>query len=318
LGSSRRRQLREGSAEAPVLAPSPGEDPPWASQVVQRVQDFLRQQDKDQTGFVTRSDVQKLQEEDLPCSTEELELILDGLDAASTGQISTEEFTAELRQFLSSQKVARHHHRRRKAASRRVPLVLPSPALEGVDSEEQRHFAAFMDQLGMDKTSEEQEMWQLWVKRRQDEAQLRGSLEDFLAEMRNRSHEAKSKKEALEVTLNKHVAEHDQKVHQLCETVGRQMEQERQRLEQESAARSQQRRMELQRALDASEREVQSLVTAQRELEAQCHRLRSTQQAARAENQQLEDTTWVLEDHLQHLQQQLQQTHRQLQATRAA
>lgn len=57
-------------------------------------------------------------------------------------------------QFLSSQKAARLH-RRRKTASRRVRLVIPSPALEGVESEERRHFAAFMDQLGTDNVSEE-------------------------------------------------------------------------------------------------------------------------------------------------------------------
>jgi len=48
-----------------------------------------------------------------------------------------------------------------------------------------------------------QEIWQLWVKLRQDEPQLLGNLEDFLAKMRHRIQEAKSKKEALEVTLNK-------------------------------------------------------------------------------------------------------------------
>lgn len=48
-----------------------------------------------------------------------------------------------------------------------------------------------------------QEIWQLWVKLRQDEPQLLGNLEDFLAKMRRRIQEAKSKKEALEMTLNK-------------------------------------------------------------------------------------------------------------------
>lgn len=57
-------------------------------------------------------------------------------------------------QFLSSQKAARDH-RQLKTTSRRVRLVLPSPVLEGVDSEERRHFAAFMDQLGTDDISEE-------------------------------------------------------------------------------------------------------------------------------------------------------------------
>lgn len=183
-----------------------------------------------------------MQEEDFPCSTEELELIFDGLDAAGTGQLSTEEFTAGLckcqhaaskqpglirdmapagepetlpllggirwpkkrpharvsaygwhgegsycaeaacrshgvgsvgvwallppwlgteglgyllaGQFLSSQKTTRNH-RRRKTASRRVRLALPSPALDGANSEEQRHFAAFMEQLGTDNVSDE-------------------------------------------------------------------------------------------------------------------------------------------------------------------
>lgn len=48
-----------------------------------------------------------------------------------------------------------------------------------------------------------QEIWQLWAKLRKDEPQLLGNLEDFLAKMRHRIQEARSKKEALEVTLNK-------------------------------------------------------------------------------------------------------------------
>lgn len=57
-------------------------------------------------------------------------------------------------QFLSSQTAAREN-RRRKTASRRVRLVLPSPGLPGADSEERRHFAAFMEQLGTGNLSEE-------------------------------------------------------------------------------------------------------------------------------------------------------------------
>ncbi|XP_054660078.1 ras-related protein Rab-44 [Grus americana] len=316
MGSSRRKQLREGSGKAPAAAPSSGEEPPWASEIMERVQDFFRERDKDQAGFITRSDVQRLQEENFPCSMEELELVFDGLDAAGTGRLSTEEFIAGLWQFLSSQKAARDH-RQLKTTSRRVRLVLPSPVLEGVDSEERRHFAAFMDQLGTDDISEEQEIWQLWVKLRQDEPQLLGNLEDFLAKMRRRIQEAKSKKEALEMTLNKRVAEHNKEVQQLCEALEQQIQQEQQRLQQESMARSHQHDMELQRALDASEREVQRLVMAQMELEARCRSLRSTQQATSTENQQLEESNRVLEDRLQHLHQQLQQTHGRLRTARA-
>ncbi|NXI66885.1 RAB44 protein, partial [Anseranas semipalmata] len=298
MGSSRRRQLRKG----------PSEEPLWASEVMQRVQDFIQEHHKDQAGFITRSDMQKLQGEDFPCSTEELELLFDGLDAAGTGQLSTEEFTAGLRQFLSSQKASRDH-RRRKTASRRSCLALASPSLEGMDSEERRHFAAFMDQLGTDDISEEQEIWQLWSKLRKDEPQLLGNLEDFLAKMRHRIQEARSKKESLEVTLNKCVAEHNQEVQQLCAALEQQIQQEQQRLEQESMARSHLHGTELQQVLDAREREVQRLVAAQVELERQCRSLRSTQQAASTENRQLEESNRVLEEQLQHIYLQLQQTH---------
>ncbi|NXF13775.1 RAB44 protein, partial [Smithornis capensis] len=219
-------------------------------------------------------------------------------------------------QFLSSQKAAREH-RRRKTASRRVRLVLPIPALEEVDSEERRHFAAFMDQLGTDNVSEEQEIWQLWVKLRQDEPQLLGNLEDFLAKMRHRIQEARSKKEALEVTLNTRVAEHDKEVQQLCEVLEQQIQQEQQRLELKSVARSQQHVAELRRVLDASEREVQRLVTAQTELERRCRSLRSTQHVTSTENRELEESNRALEDHLQHLHQQLEQTQGHLRAMRA-
>ncbi|NXB49556.1 RAB44 protein, partial [Leucopsar rothschildi] len=316
LGSSRRRQLQEGSREAPGPEPIPGEEPPWASEIMQRVQQLLSDRDTEQTRVVTRSDMQKLQEEGLPCSREELELVFDGLDAAGTGSLGTEEFTAGLRQFLSSQKAAREH-RRRKTASRRVRLVLPTPALEGGDSEERRHFAAFMEQLGTGNLLEEQEIWQLWVKLRQDEPQLLDNLEDFLAKMRHRIQEARSEKEALELALNKRVAEHDKDVQQLCEVLEQQILQEQLRLQQQRMVRSQQQGEELQRMLDASEREVQRLVTAQMELERRCRSLHSSQQVTSRENQQLEESNRALEHQLQHLHQQLQQTQGHLRTMRA-
>ncbi|NXO94268.1 RAB44 protein, partial [Certhia brachydactyla] len=316
LGSSRRKQLHQGSGEAPAPEPGPSEEPPRASEIIQKVQHLLSDRDTEQEGVVTRSDVQKLQEEGLPCSREELELVFDGLDAAGTGRLGTEEFMAGLRQFTSSQKAAREH-RRRKTASRRVQLVLPTPGLEGVDSEERRHFSAFMEQLGTGNLLKEQEIWQLWVKLRQDEPQLLGSLQDFLAKMRQRIQEARSEKEALELTLNKRVAEHDKDVQQLCEVLEQQIQQEQLRLQQQSMARSHQHGEELQRALEASEREVQRLVTAQTELERRCRSLHSSQQVTSTENQQLEESNRALEQHLQHLHQQLQQTQGHLRTMRA-
>ncbi|XP_021232556.1 ras-related protein Rab-44 isoform X1 [Numida meleagris] len=306
MGSSRRRQLRKDL----------GEEPPWAAAVMQRVQDIIQEQHGDTEGFITRADMQKLQEVVVPCSTEELELLFDGMDAAGTGQLSAEEFTAGLRQFLSSQKASKEH-RRRKAASRRSCLVLASPTWEEMDSEERKHFAAFMEQLGVDDRWEEHEIWQLWAKLRNDEPQLLGNLEAFLAKMRHRIQEARSKKEALEEALNKRVAEHNREVQQLCEALEQQIQEERQRMEQESTARSRLHCAMLQRALDAREKELQRLVAVQEELEARCRSVLSTQRAASAENRQLEESNRALEEQLQHIHAQLQQTHECLRAAMA-
>lgn len=50
MGSSRRRQLCKDSG--------PSEEPLWESKVMQKVQDFIQGHHKDQTGFITRSDMQ--------------------------------------------------------------------------------------------------------------------------------------------------------------------------------------------------------------------------------------------------------------------
>ncbi|OXB67203.1 hypothetical protein ASZ78_015844 [Callipepla squamata] len=331
MGSSRRRQLRRD------------EEQPCTAAVMQRVRDIIQEHCGDPEGFITRADMQKLREEVIPCSTEELEMLFDGMDAAGTGQLSAEEFTSGLWQLLSSQQPSREH-RRRKAAARRSGLVLSSPTWEGMGSEERKHFAAFMEQLGVDDRWEEQEIWQLWAKLRKDEPQLLGNLEAFLAKMRQRIQEARSKKEALEETLNRRVAEHNQEVQQLCEALEQQIQEERQRLEQEvgapstppggtqhpkpnrvlmfpspsqSTARSRLHCAVLQRALDARDRELQCLAAAQEELEAQCCSLRSTQRTASAENQQLEESNRALEEQLQHIHEQLQQTHECLRAATA-
>lgn len=47
------------------------------------------------------------------------------------------------------------------------------------------------------------EIWQLWKKLQQEEPQLAGNLEGFLAKMNSRLQEARTDKEVLELTLRK-------------------------------------------------------------------------------------------------------------------
>ncbi|NXE50304.1 RAB44 protein, partial [Casuarius casuarius] len=313
-GSSRRKQLREALGEDATAAASvPGteEEPP--PDAAQKVQDFFQACDREQKGFITRADVQKLRAEDFPCSAEELELIFDGLDADGTGRLTGEELAAGLGQLVSSQRATRDH-RRRKTASRRDRLAPGGPGLEEADGEERKHFAAFVDQLGADNVFEDQEIWQLWVKLRQDEPQLLGNLEDFLAKMRRRIQEAKSEKEALEVILDKRVAEHNREVQQLCEALEQQMQQETQRLEQEGLEG-------FRRRVAAGEPGARSGARAMPrsppQLEERCRSLRSSREAASTENRRLERSNRALEERLQSIRLQLRDTQGRLRAATA-
>ncbi|XP_068774064.1 ras-related protein Rab-44 isoform X2 [Struthio camelus] len=283
LGSSRRRQLRG--------APGPEEEPPPPSWP--KARDFLGE------GLVASAHPQERRAEGFPRGAEEPPVVSDGRDA--DGRFSAEALAGGLRQVPSSRTASRS-----------------GPSSDGADGEERKRFAAFVDQLGTDDAFGDQEIWQLWVKLQQDEPQLLGNLEDFLAKMRCRIQEAKREKEALEVLLNKRMAEHGREVQQLCEALEQQMCQETQRLEQESEARSHQHSTELWRALDARESEAQRLLSVQTELETRCRSLRSTQEAASTENQQLERSNRALEERLQHVHLQLRETQGRLQAAQAA
>ncbi|XP_067387765.1 ras-related protein Rab-44 [Emydura macquarii macquarii] len=306
LGSSRRKQLRGMSGGAKTS--SIPEEELFPPEIMEKVQDFFRECDKDQKGFITRADMQKLKKEDFPCSAEELELIFDGLDTDRNGYLTTEEFTTGFKQFLSWQTTTKQH-RRRKTASRRVYMFPTEQSLEEADSEERKCFRAFMDQLGADNIFEDQsEIWRLWVKLRQDEPHLLGNLEEFLAKMTNRIKEARIEKETLELTLNKRVIDHNREVQQLYEEMEQQINREKQQLQHESKARSHLHATEVQQALDVMDREVQRLLLVQSELEIQFHSLSNKQHVASTENQRLKENNQDLENQLQQIHIQLQET----------
>ncbi|XP_061486383.1 ras-related protein Rab-44 isoform X2 [Rhineura floridana] len=125
------------------------EDEPFLSEIMEKVQDISQGQGKEE-GFISRADTQKLAA-DLPWSTEELELVFDGLDVDGKGYVATEEFTDALRCFLNSEPVTRQH-RRRKTVLIRTPTNL---SLEETNTEEQKCFESFTNQQGADKIFEE-------------------------------------------------------------------------------------------------------------------------------------------------------------------
>ncbi|KAB1261797.1 Ras-related protein Rab-44 [Camelus dromedarius] len=314
LGSSRRRQMREtADGEDVPVAPEPGS---WSSQAAAELQGFFQDCGAKERGFVTREDLAVAKFSFLG-SEEELEMIFDWVDMERKGRLSLEEFSSGLKNIFGSSLSTHRLHRQRPLPSKRESVATSFPVLEEADAAEKEAFSAFMEQLGASHLLPEQaEIWQLWRKLRQEEPQLAGNLEGFLAKMTGRLQEARADKEVLELTLRKRDSDHHREVQQLYEEMEQQIQWEKQQLQAESDSRGLALSSQMQEVLEAKEREVQRLTEGQKELEAQLHRLSSTHQEASSENQQLREAERDLAGRLEEVRGKLQVTRGHLNAAR--
>ncbi|KAM5326533.1 ras-related protein Rab-44 isoform 1-T2 [Glossophaga mutica] len=314
LGSSRRRQMREPAdgQDAPVAL----EPESWSSQAAAELQSFFQACGATERGFVTREDLEVAKFSFLS-SEEEPEMIFDWVDVERKGHLSLEEFSSGFKSIFGSSPSTHRLHRKKPLSSKRGSAASSFPVLEEAEAEEKEAFFAFMEQLGAGPSLPEQaELWQLWGKLKQEEPQLVGNLEGFLAKMTSRLQEARADKEVLELTLRKRDSDHHREVQQLYEEMEQQIRQEKQQLQAESDSRDLALSSQMQGILEAKEREVQQLTEGQRELEAQLHHLSSTHQEANLENRQLREAQHDLAGQLEDVREQLQVTRGHLDVTR--
>ncbi|XP_052019982.1 ras-related protein Rab-44 isoform X2 [Apodemus sylvaticus] len=312
LASSRRRQAREpaDAQDAPV-AP---EAESWPSDAAAELQAFFQDCGAKERGFVTREDLAEARFSFL--GGEEPQMIFDWVDMESRGRLSLEEFSSGLNVFGSSPST---HRLRTKPSlpSQRESVTSTFPALEEADAEEKEAFLALVGQMETSHSlSEQAEIWKLWRELRQEEPQLAGNLEGFLAKMSGRLQEAWADREALAWTLRKRDSDHLHKVRQLYEETEEQIRRERQQLQAQSDSRDIALSANMQEALQAKEQEAQRLAEGQRELEAQLLHLSSTQQEASRENLQLREAERDLAGQLEEVRGQLQVTRGHLDAAR--
>ncbi|XP_066217534.1 ras-related protein Rab-44 [Saccopteryx leptura] len=314
LGSSRRRQIREPADGQDVLeAPAPES---WSSRAAAELQVFFQDCGASERGFVTREDLAVAKLSFLG-GEEEPEMIFDWVDAERKGRLSLEEFSSGLKSIFGSSPSSHRLRRRKLLSSKHGPAATSFPVLEEATEEDKEAFFVFMEQLGAGHLPPEPaEVWQLWGKLRQEEPQLAGNLEGFLAKMTSRLQEARADKEALELTLRKRDSDHHHEVQQLYEEMEQQIHREKQELQAESDSRDLALSSRMQEVLEAKEREVQQLSEGQRELEAQLRRLSSTRQEASMENQRLREAEHDLSGRLDEAREQLQVTRGHLNVAR--
>ncbi|KAM5262859.1 ras-related protein Rab-44 [Ctenodactylus gundi] len=315
LASSRRRQMREPAdgQDAPA-APQPES---WSSEAEAELQAFFQDCGAKERGFVTREDLAVTKFSFMGGGEKEPQMVFDWVDTERRGRLSLEEFSSGLRDVLGCSLSPRGLRRRRTLPPQRASVAPSCPAPEEADAEEKEAFLALLKQQGTGHLSPQQaELWQLWQRLRQEEPQLAGNLEGFLAKMSSRLQEVWADKETLEQTLRRRDADHHLEVQRLYEEAEQQIRQEQQQLRAQSDSRGQALGKQMQEALEAKEREAERLSEGQRELEAQLGHLSSAHQEARRENRQLREAEGELAGQLEEVRGQLQVTRGHLDASR--
>ncbi|XP_036023070.1 ras-related protein Rab-44 [Onychomys torridus] len=313
LASSRRRQIREPADGQD--APAAPEPETWPSHADEELQSFFRDCGAKERGFVTREDLEEAKFSFV--GSKEPQMIFDWVDTENRGRLSLEVFSSGLKNVLGSSPSTHRLRRKRPTLSQPVSVTFSLPALEEADAEEKEAFRALVEQMGTGHSlSEQAEIWKLWRELRQEEPQLAGDLEGFLAKMSSRLQEAWADREALEWTLRKRDSDHLHNVKQLYEEAEEQIRREKQQLQAQSDSRGMALSTHMQEALEAKEQEVQRLVEGQRELEAQLLHLSSTQQEASWENVQLREAERSLAGQLEEVRGQLQVTRGHLDTAR--
>lgn len=287
----------------------------WPSDADAELQDFFQDCGAKERGFVTREDLAEARFSFL--GGEEPQMIFDWVDVESRGHLSLEEFSSGLKNVFGSSPGTHRLRTKRSLPSQRESVTSTLPVPEEADAEEKEAFLALVGQMETGHSlSEQAEIWKLWRELRQEEPQLAGNLEGFLAKMSSRLQEAQADREALAWTLRKRDSDHLHKVRQLYEETEEQIRREKQQLQAQSDSRGMALSAHMQEALEAKEQEVQRLAEGQRELEAQLLHLSSTQQEANRENLQLREAERDLAGQLEEVRGQLQVTRGHLDTAR--
>uniref|UniRef100_A0A8C6YSJ4 Calcium release activated channel regulator 2B n=1 Tax=Nothoprocta perdicaria TaxID=30464 RepID=A0A8C6YSJ4_NOTPE len=190
-------------------------------EMLEKARELFQLCDKDEKGFITKVDMQRLQNE-LPLTPEQLETVFDSLEQNNNGYLTPVEFSMGLGKNCSKTEVGKNHSRHEETFESGW-----SDDLDQADDEEKR-FCSMMEQLGAAQVP--REVRELWARLRKERPELLSSFEEFLLRVSSYIKEAHHERESMEQALKRRETDHDREVRCLYEEMEQQIKAERERL----------------------------------------------------------------------------------------
>ncbi|XP_077787784.1 EF-hand calcium-binding domain-containing protein 4A [Podarcis muralis] len=282
-------------------------------EMLEKARELFRLCDKEEKGFITKLDMQRLQSE-LPLTPEQLESVFDSLEQDNNGYLTPVEFSMGLGKFIGIEQYE-------SSGSTRHEETFESGWSDDLDQEEEeKRFCSMLEQLEASQVFEDQnEVQELWAQLRKEKPELLTSFEEFLFHISSYVRDIHHEKESIEQALKRREVDHDREIRCLYEEMEQQIKAERERLLSQGSMKHEKSSL-LQKELQSKEQEFEKMLYHQKKLEHQLQSQSSEQLEMRVQNErlkilndnlldQLERSKWELEvarGHLQQLQKEAQ------------
>ncbi|XP_032546896.1 EF-hand calcium-binding domain-containing protein 4A isoform X2 [Chiroxiphia lanceolata] len=254
-------------------------------EMLEKARELFQLCDKDEKGFITKVDMQRLQSE-LPLTLQQLETVFDSLEQNNKGYLTPVEFSMGLGKLIGielCQGAGRMDHSRHEETFESGW----SDDLDPADDDEEKRFCSMMEQLGAAQLFEDpHEIRELWARLRKERPELLSNFEEFLLRVSSYIREVNHEKESMEQALKRKESDHDREVRCLYEEMEQQIKAERERLVCQEALRHDRSNL-LQRELHNKEQELEKILYRQKKLEHQLQSLNSEQLETRVQNEKL-------------------------------
>ncbi|KFQ36885.1 EF-hand calcium-binding domain-containing protein 4A, partial [Merops nubicus] len=254
-------------------------------EVLEKARELFQLCDKDEKGFITKVDMQRLQSE-LPLTLEQLEAVFDSLEQNNNGYLTPVEFSMGLEKLVGIE-LCQGAGRMERPGHEETFESGWSEELDPADDDEEKRFCSMLEQLGAAQMFEDpREVRELWARLRRERPELLPSFEELLLRVSAYVREVTHEKESMEQALRRKETDHDREVRCLYEEMEQQIKAERERLICQEALRHDRSNL-LQKELCSKEQELEKILHRQRKLEQQLQSLNSEQLETRVQNQRL-------------------------------